>query len=74
MKIFYPIQVIDLRFQSDYITPKKVGLFEKFETAYERTTLYVISIKHKEVRMVSDGKNNDWKGTYLRYYSLIKFT
>ena len=55
MKAFYPIQVIDLRFQIDYVTPKKVGLFEEFENTPENTNLYVILIKHREINMVSDG-------------------
>ena len=29
MKTFYPIQVIDLRFQIDYITPKEIRLFQE---------------------------------------------
>ena len=29
MKNFYPIQVIDLRFQVDHINPKNCQLFEK---------------------------------------------
>ena len=55
MKTFYPIQVIDLRFQIDYVTPKKIRLFEEYEEAPENTNLYVILIKHREVNMVSDG-------------------
>ena len=30
MKNFYSIQMIDLRFQVDHITPKKIQLFEEF--------------------------------------------
>ena len=30
MKNKYPIQVIDLRFQADLITPKKIQLFEEY--------------------------------------------
>ena len=56
MKTFYPIQVIDLSFQNDYITPKKIRLFEEYENAPENTKLYVILIKHTEIFMVSDGK------------------
>ena len=56
LKIFYPIQVIDLRFQIDYITPKKNTLFEEYENTPENTSLHVILIKHREIRMVSDGK------------------
>ena len=55
MKTFYPIQVIDLRFQIDYVTPKKIRLFEEYENAPENTNLYVILIKHRETNMVSDG-------------------
>ena len=55
MKTFYPIQVIDLRFQIDYVTPKKIGLFEEYENAPENTNLYVILIKHREINIVSDG-------------------
>ena len=55
MKTFYPIQVIDLRFQIDYITPKKIRLFQEYENAPENTNLFVILIKHREINMVSDG-------------------
>ena len=55
MKSFYPIQVIDLRFQMDYVTPKKIRLFEEYEETPENTNLYVILIKHREINMVSDG-------------------
>ena len=47
MKTFYPIQVIDLRFQIDYITPKKIRLFEEYEKTPENKNLYVILIKHR---------------------------
>ena len=55
MKVFYPIQVIDLRFQIDYVTPKKIRLFVEYEKAPENTNLYVILTKHREINMVSDG-------------------
>ena len=55
METFYPIQVIDLRFQIDYVTPKKIRLFEKYENAPENTNLYVILTKHREINIVSDG-------------------
>ena len=55
MKTLYPIQVIDLRFQNDYIQPKKIRLFEEYENAPENTNLYVILMKHREIIMVSDG-------------------
>ena len=55
MKSFYPNQVIDLRFQIDYVTPKKIRLFEEYEETPENTNIYVILIKHREINMVSDG-------------------
>ena len=33
MNTFYPIQVIDRRFQIEYVTPKKITLLEEDETA-----------------------------------------
>ena len=55
MKTLYPIQVVDLRFQNHYITAKKIRHFENYENAPENTNLYVILIKHKETKMVSEG-------------------
>ena len=55
MKTFYPIQIIDLRFQIDHVTPKKIRLFEEYEDAPDNTNLFVILIKHREINMVSDG-------------------
>ena len=55
MKILYPIQVIDLRSQIDYVTPEKIRLFEEYEDTPENTNLYEILIKHRESNMVSDG-------------------
>ena len=55
MKTFYPIQVIDLRFQIDYVTPKKNRLVEEYENAPENTNFYVILLKHREINIVSDG-------------------
>ena len=55
MKTFYHNQVIDLRFQIDYITPKKNRFFEEYENAPENTKLYEILIKHREIKMISEG-------------------
>ena len=55
MKNFYPIQIIDLRFQVDHISPKKIRLFEQYEPNPTNTVLYVILIKHREIKMISDG-------------------
>ena len=55
MKKYYPIQIIDLRFQVDHISLKKIRLFEEYENNPANTNLYVILIKHREIKMISDG-------------------
>ena len=55
MKTFYPIHVFDLKFQFANITPTKIRLFEEYENAPDNTNLYVLLIKRKEIKMVSDG-------------------
>ena len=55
MKNFYPIQVTDLRFQVDHITPKKVQLFEEFSEDPNNERLFVILIRHRQSEMISDG-------------------
>ena len=58
MKNYYPIQIIDLRFQVDHISPKKIRLFEENDPNPTNTVLYKILIKHREIKMISDGKKN----------------
>ena len=59
MKTKYPIQVIDLRFQPDLITPKKIHLFEEYRADPANNPnsarLYVILIRRREIEMISDG-------------------
>ena len=55
MKDFFPIQIIDLSFQVDHISPKKIRLFEEYDPNPTNTVLYVILIKHREIKMVPDG-------------------
>ena len=55
MKNYYPIQIIDLRFQVDHISPKKIRLFEEYDPNPVNTNLYVTLIKHREIKMTSDG-------------------
>ena len=57
MKNKYPIQVIDLRHQVDYITPKKIQLFEEYKNdpVYPNIRLYIIVIRHKQIEMIPDG-------------------
>ena len=56
MKNFYLIQVIDLRFQVDHITPKKIQLFEEFSEDPDNERLFNILIRHRPIEIISDGK------------------
>ena len=55
MKNTYPIQVIDLRFQPDHITPKKIQLFEEYRLDPANARFYIILIRRREIEMISDG-------------------
>ena len=55
MKNFYPIQVIDLKFQVDHITPTKIRLFEELSKDPYNGRLFVILIRHRQIEMISDG-------------------
>ena len=55
MKNYYPIQIIDLRFQVDHVSPEKIRLFEEYDPNPVITNLYVILIKQREIKMISDG-------------------
>ena len=55
IKDYYPIQRKELRFQVDHISPKKIRLFEEYEPNPTETVLYIILIKHREIKMISDG-------------------
>ena len=55
MKYLYPIQITDLRFQVDHITPKKIQLFEEFLEYPANERLFIILVRHRQVEMISDG-------------------
>ena len=55
MKNKYPIQVIDLRFRADHITPKKIQLFEEYRADPANARLYVILIRRRQIELISDG-------------------
>ena len=57
MKGNYAIQVINLRYQADRITPKKVQLLEEYRARPANATLYVILIRRREIELISDGNN-----------------
>ena len=55
MENFHPIQVTDLRFQVDHLTPERIQIFEEFseDPAIER--LSFILVRHIQKEMISDG-------------------
>ena len=55
MKTKYPIEIIDLRHQSDHITPKKIQLFHEYGTDPDNGRLFLILIRRREIELISDG-------------------
>ena len=55
MKTKYPIEIIDLRHQSDHITPKKIQLFHEYGTDPDNARLFLILIRRRENELISDG-------------------
>ena len=55
MKTKYPIEIIDLRHQSDHITPKKIQLFLEYSADPENAKFYLILIRRREIELISDG-------------------
>ena len=57
MKTKYPIEIIDLRHQSDHITPMKIQLFHEYGTDPDNGRLFLILIRRREIELISDGNN-----------------
>ena len=55
MKIKYPIQLIDLRFRFDHFNPMKIGIFEEYRGANKNARFFMIIIRHREIKRMSDG-------------------
>ena len=55
MKNFYPIQVTDLRFRFDHITPKKIQMFEEKSENLDKERLFDILVRHRQIEMISNG-------------------
>ena len=55
MKTKYPFEIIDLRQQSDHITPKKIQLFQEYSANPENAKKYLILIRRREIELISDG-------------------
>ena len=56
MKNKYPIQTIDLRFQVDHTNPQKNQPIEEYRGATNNASLFIILLRHKEIKIISDGK------------------
>ena len=52
MKTKYVIQVIDIRFQVDHMTPKKIQLFEEYRAAPADAKLFIILIRRREIEKI----------------------
>ena len=55
VKYLYPIQITDLRHQVDYLSPKKIQLFEEFSEDPANERLFIILVRQRQVEMISDG-------------------
>ena len=55
LKIKYPIEIIDLRHQSDHITTKKIQLFLEYGADPENARFFLILIRRREIELISDG-------------------
>ena len=55
MKTKYPIEIIDLRRQSDHKTPKKIQLFLEYGADPENARFFLILIRRREIELISDG-------------------
>ena len=55
MKTKFPIEIIDLRYQSDHITPKKIQVFHEYGTDPDNGRLFLILIRRREIEFISDG-------------------
>ena len=56
MKAYYPSQIIGLRFQVDFVTPKKIRLFEKYYESPTNPCLFNTLVIHRLIKTISGGK------------------
>ena len=55
MKTKYPIKIIDLRHQSDHITPKRYQILHEYGTYPDKARMFVILIRRREIELIIDG-------------------
>ena len=51
----YPIEILDLRHQSDHMTPRKIQLFQEYSADPENAEFYLTIIRRREIELISDG-------------------
>ena len=54
MKTKYPIEIFDLRHQTDHKTPKKIQLFLEYGTDPDNARMFLILIRRREIEIISD--------------------
>ena len=54
-KTKYPIQIVDLRHQTDHITPKEIQLFQENSDDPENAKFCLIVIRRREIEWKLDG-------------------
>ena len=55
MKIKYPFEILDLRYQFDHITRKKIQLFLEYGSDPENARFFLIIIRRREIELISNG-------------------
>ena len=55
MKTKYPIQIVDLRHQTDHISLKRIQLFQEYSADPENAKFYLMLIRRREIELISDG-------------------
>ena len=55
MKTKYPIEILDLRHQTDHISPTKNQIFLEYSADPENAKFYLILIRRGELELISDG-------------------
>ena len=57
MKTKYPVEKVDLRHQSDLITPRRTQLFHEYGTDPENHRLFLKLISRRENELITDGND-----------------
>ena len=55
IKTKYPIEIIDLGYQPDHITPRKIQLFHEYSTGPDNAGLFLILIRRRRIELITDG-------------------